>query len=396
MDQDRDRQIANQTAALAAAAADSEDAGERYEFLTNAMPIIVWTSHSDGAITYFNQRWFDYTGMTFDDAAGWGWTTAAHPDDVREYLDNWIHAYTTGEAFEVKYRLQRQVDGAYRWHLGRAVPYRNADGIIVRWVGTWTDIDDYVRAMERIEAAIEELDAFAYTISHDLRAPLRSIDGFVQILEQEHAPTFEPEARRLFQRVRANTEKMANLIDNLLVFSRLGRQPIRLKQIDVTRLVIDTWDDLSAERKGRQIEFSLADLPPAKADHTLLHQVFANLLGNAIKYTRGREPAIIEVSGRVDRDKGEVVYQVQDNGVGFDDRYADKLFGVFQRLHRAEDYEGTGAGLAIVKRIVHRFHGRVWAESVLDQGATFSFALPIGEEQEEPEQGKTERDEGLV
>jgi hypothetical protein len=264
------------------------------------------------------------------------------------------------------------------------VPYRNADGIIVQWVGTSTDIDDYVRAMERIEAAIEELDAFAYTISHDLRAPLRSIDGFVQILEQEHAPNLPPEARRLFQRVLANTQKMANLIDDLLVFSRLGRQSIRLKPVNVARLVNEAWDDLSTEREGREIELVIADLPPCTADHTLLRQVFVNLLGNAIKYTRGREPAIIEVGGREDRDNGEIVYQVKDNGVGFDDRYADKLFGVFQRLHRAEDYEGTGAGLAIVKRIIHRFHGRVWADSVLDQGATFSFALPNIDVSEEP------------
>ena len=394
MDFDREQQFSEQTAELAAAAADSEVAVERYEFLTNAMPIIVWMSQSDGGINYFNQRWSDYTGMTLAQAEGWGWTEAAHPEDVQDYLDHWIRAYTTGEAFEVKYRLRRNFDGAYRWHLGRAVPYRNVDGIIVQWVGTWTDIDDYVRATERLEAANEELDAFAYTISHDLRAPLRSIDGFVQILEQEHAPAFNPEARRLFSRVQANTEKMATLIDDLLVFSRLGRQPIRLKQIDVTRLVADAWDDLSAAREGRPIEFVLRELPPAKADHTLLRQVFANLLGNAIKYSREREPAIIEVSGLIDRDKGEVVYEVRDNGVGFDDRYADKLFGVFQRLHRAEDYEGTGAGLAIVKRIVHRFQGRVWAESVLDKGATFRFALPIDENAGELSEAKSERGEG--
>jgi light-regulated signal transduction histidine kinase (bacteriophytochrome) len=172
---------------------------------------------------------------------------------------------------------------------------------------------------------------------------------------------------------------MASLIDDLLIFSRLGRQPIRLKAVNVTRLAGEVWEDLDAERNGRQIEFSLTDLPPCTADNTLLRQVFVNLLGNAIKYSRDRQPAIIEVRGHVDLELGELVYQVQDNGVGFDDRYADKLFGVFQRLHRAEDFEGTGAGLAIVKRIVHRFLGRVWAESVVDQGATFSFALPIGE-----------------
>jgi PAS domain S-box-containing protein len=350
--------------------------GERFEFLTNAMPSIVWTSQSDGGISYFNQCWLDYTGMAFEDSEGWGWQQAVHPDDLQTYLDQWNHACTTGANFEIQFRLRRNVDGAYRWHLARAVPYRNPDGVIVEWVGTSTDIDDYARTMERFEAAIGELDAFAYTISHDLRAPLRSIDGFVQILEQEYAPNIPPEAQRLFQRVLANTQKMSNLIDDLLVFSRLGRRSITLKPVNVARLVNEVWDDLSSERAGRKIEFVIADLPPCTADHTLLSQVFVNLLGNAIKYTRDREPAIIEVSAHEDRVNGEIVYQIKDNGVGFDVRYADKLFGVFQRLHRAEDYEGTGAGLAIVKRIVNRFHGRVWADSVLDQGATFSFALP--------------------
>ena len=365
-------------------AADSTAAGQRFEFLTNAMPSIVWTSQSDGAISYFNQRWSDYTGLAFEDSEGWKWQRAIHPEDLQTYLDQWSRACTAETSFENQFRLRRNLDGVYRWHLGRAVPYRNADGVIVQWVGTSTDIDDYVRTLERFEAAIAELDAFAYTISHDLRAPLRSIDGFVQILEQEYTSSIPPEAQRLFQRVLANTEKMSNLIDDLLVFSRLGRRSISLRPVNVAQLVDEVWADLSSERAGRQIEFVKADLPPCIADHTLLSQVFVNLLGNAIKYTRSREPAIIQVSAQDVEWSGEIVYQIKDNGVGFDDRYADKLFGVFQRLHRAEDYEGTGAGLAIVKRIINRFHGRVWADSVLDQGATFSIALPNIHASEEP------------
>ena len=167
---------------------------------------------------------------------------------------------------------------------------------------------------------------------------------------------------------------MGRLVDDLLAFARLGRQPIRKQTVDPVKLVQQCLDELRCERDGRRIEITLGDLPPCDAEPNLLKQVWINLLSNAIKYTRGREVATIEIGCRVDGDpSGERTYFVRDNGVGFDMRYADKLFGVFQRLHRAEDYEGTGVGLAIVQRIIHRHGGRVWAEAQPGQGATFSL-----------------------
>ena len=225
----------------------------------------------------------------------------------------------------------------------------------------------------QLEAANKELESFAYSVSHDLRAPLRAIDGFCQILVTEHAPGLDGEPRRYLQRVSENTRKMGRLIDELLQFSRLGRQAMTRQPVAMADLVRQCLEELQGEREGREVEVMLGELPPCRADAALLTQVWLNLLANALKFTRSRAVARIE-AGSFARD-GETVYFVRDNGVGFDMAYADKLFGVFQRLHRQEDYEGTGVGLALVERIIHRHGGRVWAEAGPDRGAAFFFTL---------------------
>src|SRR5271166_6610036 len=225
----------------------------------------------------------------------------------------------------------------------------------------------------QLEAANKDLESFAYSVSHDLRAPLRAIDGFCQILMTEHAPGLDGEPRRYLQRVSENTRKMGRLIDDLLHFSRLGRQAMTRQPVAMADLVRQCLEELQGEREGREVEVILGELPPCRADAALLKQVWLNLLANALKFTRGRAQARIE-AGSFARD-GETVYFVRDNGVGFDMAYADKLFGVFQRLHRQEDYEGTGVGLALVERIIHRHGGRVWAEAGPDRGAAFFFTL---------------------
>jgi GAF domain-containing protein len=224
-----------------------------------------------------------------------------------------------------------------------------------------------------LEAANKELEAFSYTVSHDLRAPLRAINGFSRILLEEHAPYLSDEARRYLHIVHDSAQEMGQLIDDLLIFSRLGRQPLTKQRVVPADLVRQVLEELRSERAGRRIDLVIGELPACRADPVLLKQVFVNLLANALKFTRRREVASIEIGCR--QADGEQVYFVKDNGVGFDMQYAAKLFGVFQRLHRAEDYEGTGVGLAIVQRIIHRHGGRVWAEATVDRGAMFAFTL---------------------
>lgn len=235
------------------------------------------------------------------------------------------------------------------------------------------------RVVERttqLEASNKELEAFSYTVSHDLRAPLRAIAGFSQILLDDHRDELDPDGRRYLDLVSTNAAYMGNLIDALLSFSRLTRQPMSTERVYPAAIAQKAFARVRGEINGRQVDCQIQELPAVHTDAVLLEQVYVNLLGNAVKFTRERNPARIEVG--FTRDRGKVTYYVRDNGVGFDMRYADKLFGVFQRLHAQEEYEGTGAGLAIVQRIVRRHGGEIWAESELGKGATFYFTLEAG------------------
>lgn len=229
------------------------------------------------------------------------------------------------------------------------------------------------RRTEQLEAANRELEAFAYSVSHDLRAPLRAMDGFSRILMNEYAEDLPERATHYLGRIRENAQEMGDLIAGLLAFSRLTREALHVQTVDPAAIARRALDTLADELEGREIAIHVEDMPPCEADPRLLQQVFANLLENALKYTRTRSKAQIRV-GAADHD-GQAAYVVEDNGVGFDMAYADKLFGVFQRLHRAEEFEGTGIGLAIVQRIVRRHGGRVWAEAEKGEGAAFYFTL---------------------
>jgi signal transduction histidine kinase len=260
-------------------------------------------------------------------------------------------------------------------------PLRDEAGVSKGGVVVFQDITARKLAEQRalevtvqLEAANKELEAFSYSVSHDLRAPLRAIDGFSRILVEEHAPQLSQEAAEYLGLVRDNTQQMGRLVDDLLNFSRLGRQQVKKRTVEPGNIVRQCIDELRGAHQGRRVEITVAELPNCAADPSLLKQVWFNLLANAFKYTRNRETAHIEVGCQADR-PGTCTYFVRDNGVGFDMQYAPKLFGVFQRLHRAEDYEGTGVGLAIVQRIVLRHGGRVWAEAQPDRGATFYFTL---------------------
>ncbi|MEA2646567.1 MAG: hypothetical protein QOE92_1650 [Chloroflexota bacterium] len=229
----------------------------------------------------------------------------------------------------------------------------------------------------QLEASNKELEAFSYTVSHDLRAPLRAIDGFSRILQDEHREGLSDGARRYLDLVSGNAQDMGRLIDGLLTFSRLSRAPIQKQSINPSEVAAGVAATLRAGLNGRRVDIDIQPMEPCRSDPILLQQVFANLLGNAVKFTRDREVAHVEVGSQPAESAadGPYVYFVKDNGVGFDMKYSDKLFGVFQRLHGTTEYEGTGAGLAIVQRIVHRHGGRVWAESEPGKGASFYFTL---------------------
>jgi PAS domain S-box-containing protein len=233
------------------------------------------------------------------------------------------------------------------------------------------------RVIERtaqLRAANKELEAFSYSVSHDLRAPLRAINGYTRILLEDYASNLDDEGNRVCNVIINETQRMGALIDDLLSFSRLSRKEIKATKIDMKSLAHSVFGELTTEEQRRHIDFRIGRLPAVEGDPALIHQVWINLISNAIKFSSKRDRAVIEVGSK--KSEGENIYYIHDNGAGFNIQYVDKLFGVFQRLHSEDEFEGTGVGLAIVQRVVQRHGGRVWAEGEEDKGATFYFALP--------------------
>jgi len=270
-------------------------------------------------------------------------------------------------------------------------PFRDADGsTLILEMGlditekkrTDLELETYRHRLEdmvklrtaQLEEANRELESFSYSVSHDLRAPLRAIDGFSLMLLRDLKDELDEEAKRKLNVIRSSTAKMGQLIDDVLAFSRIGQQAMTMSDVDMHSLAADAWKDLSSTEAGMNVAMKILPLPAGYGDGKYLRQVFVNLLSNAAKFTRQRSRAKIEVGAR--EDEAESVYYVRDNGIGFDMKFYDRLFGIFQRLHRDDEYEGTGVGLSIVKRIVENHGGSVWAEGEVDEGAVFYFSLP--------------------
>jgi light-regulated signal transduction histidine kinase (bacteriophytochrome) len=279
-------------------------------------------------------------------------------------------------------------DGKEMWVSTTKMPLQNSDGQTIGIFGISHDITERKRAeqeirelntdlekqAEQLQSSNKELEAFSYSVSHDLRAPLRAVDGYTRILVEDYTAILDEEGRRICGIISAEARRMGQLIDDLLAFSRLGRKEIFTSKIDMKDLVVSVLNDLIKEEDRPRLKLHIARLPSIRADASLIRQVWVNLLDNAIKFTSRKERALIEVGSKADKD--EVIYYVRDTGAGFDMEYGNKLFGVFQRLHSENEFEGTGVGLAIVQRIIRRHGGHVWAEGEMDKGATFYFALP--------------------
>jgi PAS domain S-box-containing protein len=321
------------------------------------------------------------------------WSEYLHPDD-RGRVGNELQAALRGECeYAPEFRIIWP-DGSIHHIKANSQAFWDENGKPIRMVGTNIDITEHRRAQQEIlrlnaeleqrvlertaqlTAANQELEAFSYSVSHDLRAPLRAVDGFSRMVADDYAEKLDDEGRRRLEVIRSETQRMGQLIDDLLTFSRLGRQQTKPETIDMQSLAQEVYDELVAEEPpGRKLKLDLQPLPAVEGTRTMIRQVWVNLIGNAIKFTKGKEVGEIEIAAQPGED-GVPVFRIKDNGAGFDMRFADKLFGVFQRLHSPMEFPGTGVGLALVQRIVHRHGGRVWAFGEVDHGATFYFTLP--------------------
>jgi len=369
-----------------------QQAHERLNLALKSSGVGTWSWDIDaGALT-----WDDYMAPLFGLEPG---AFSGKYEDFRKLLQPAdrdclgravADADTVSGSYNTEFRIKHKDDSLHVIS-ARGKVHRDESGRPVRMTGVCWDITERQRAEEQIrelnqtlerrvadrtselEAANKELEAFTYSVAHDLRAPLRHIQGFSAALTEDFGPRLEPGAIEHLTRIVESTRHMGCLIDDLLSLAHVGRQELRLQATGLNSIVKEVLRDVANETQGRNIEWRIADLPFVDCDPGLVKQVFYNLFANAAKYTRPRNPAIIEAAHT--SLNGQSVIFVKDNGVGFNMKYASKLFGVFQRMHRREDFEGTGVGLATAQRIVHKHGGRIWAEAELDKGATFFFSL---------------------
>jgi len=363
---------------------------ERYRCLAHAMPQVVYLTGQDGKTELVNQHWEKYSGIRAEECFGFNWLAWIHPDDVEPLMPLWADCLRTGKSFEAEYRL-RNAGGEYRWHLSRAVAVRGVDGAIAQWVGTLTDIHDLKTAQEtlrrnekrlqdkaaQLTRANEDLLHFAYAASHDLQAPMRTVVAFSRLLDLKYKARLDEESGKLLRHIVDAGSRMATMLRDLLQFAELaGGQLPSTEPIPLGRPLATALQNLHSEIKetGARITH---DLLPTVAGHPVrLAQLFQNLVGNALKYRKPEHPPRIHISARTIG--GESVTTIRDNGIGFEPKYAESIFGIFRRLH-GEEVAGTGIGLAICQRIVERLGGRIWAKGELGAGASFSFSLPLAD-----------------
>lgn len=365
---------------------------DRFRIMANYAPVALWMAGTDAKCNFFNQTWLQFTGRTMEEETGDGWAEGVYHEDLQHCMDTYLSAFNARREFVMEYRLRRD-DGEYRWILDRGIPRFAPDGSFAGFIGSCVDITEQKLASEEIlhmkdelerrvvertaqlEAANKGLEAFSSSVSHDLRAPLRAIEGFSKALANDYSTKFDAQGSDYLQRVCDSCQQMSQLIDDLLNLSRVTRVEIRREEVNLSDIAQKVINELIPFQSSRKIEFEIAPDLTARGDERLLLIVMENLLGNAWKFTGNTPSARIEF-GRIIYE-GRPAYFVRDNGAGFEMAYADKLFKPFQRLHQADEFPGSGVGLATVERIVHRHGGLIWAESEVGMGASFYFTLPL-------------------
>ena len=359
--------------------------------LRTAASAIAITDRS-GTILWTNPAFTTLTGFSAEEVLGKNPRILKSGVHKREFYKKLWATILSGKTWYGEFTNRRK-DGSTYHDEHTITPVRSESGEITHFVAIMHDVTERKQAEAQVrklneeleqrvrertaqlEATNHELEAFSYSVSHDLNAPLRHITGFARLLREDLGSQLKGDGEHSLRQIEDAARQMRRLIEDLLEFSRAGRADLKRTSLPLAPLVEEVIHELSADTRGRNVVWKQGALPEVQADPALLRQVVVNLLSNAIKYTRPRDPAEIEV-GHVNGQAGESIIFVRDNGVGFDMKYADKLFGVFQRLHSSEDFEGNGIGLANVQRIINRHGGRIWAEAALNAGATFYFSLP--------------------
>jgi PAS domain S-box-containing protein len=353
---------------------EAETARERFRFLAESMPQKIFTAKPNGDVDYFNLQWKEFTGLPSSEIEGWGWTRIIHPDCLQDNLLAWRRAVASGDPFTFQHRIRR-FDGAYRWHLSRALAMRDTAGNISMWIASSTDIHEQKEKEDELRRLNDDLQQFAYSASHDLQEPIRNVAIYSEVVATEYEHLLDAEGRQYLGFLVEGGRRLATLINDLLAYTRAGVVDSKLTEVDSATVLQHTLSSLAEAVRETDAVITYDALPKVHVGEAHLQQVFQNLLSNALKYRI--EVPRIHVSavnlGAAWR------FSIQDNGIGIDPQYKEKIFGVFKRLHRDQKYAGTGIGLAICHKVVERYGGRIWVESESGRGATFFFTIPLRE-----------------
>jgi PAS domain S-box-containing protein len=347
----------------------------RFRQLADAMPQIVWTARPDGYVDYYNERWYEFTGFSRDTFGDSSWEPILHPEDIPHTREIYYSAIHSGQSYNIEYRLWDRFEERFRWFVGRALPVRDWQGKIVKWFGTCTDIDEQKRVQDELRRINQDLEQFAYSASHDLQEPVRSVKVFSELLAKRYGDELDDEALKFMGFVNSGATRMETMVRDLLAYTRVTSLDQPVEPADATEALESALSNLAVSISEAGAKVSAGPLPSVRVHAAHLQQLFQNLVGNAIKYRSPERSPEVRVTAK--RQDHSWVFVVSDNGIGIDPKYKEVIFGLFKRLHTAEEYSGTGIGLALCQRIVNRYHGRIWVESEPGQGSTFRFTLPV-------------------
>jgi PAS domain S-box-containing protein len=350
-----------------------EDSERQFRTLAETIPHLAWMADESGHISWYNRRWYEYTGTTLEEVAGWGWQKLVDPDFLPEVLSTWRRSLASGDPFEMIFPLRR-ADGELRSFLTRVEPVKNAEERVVRWIGTHTDITEQRRTEEELRRINRELEEFSYVASHDLQEPLRMVNIYTQMILKKAAGGSKEDLSQYAGFVQEGVKRMEVLIQDLLTFSRvIHAEASPIGVADLSAALREAMEVLKGRIEDAGAVVTMSDLPCTRGETSQIAHVFQNVLSNALKYRK--RDVLPEVRISAEREGEHWIISIRDNGIGFDQQYATRIFGLFKRLHK-EEYPGTGLGLAICQRMIERYGGHMWAESQLGYGATFYISLP--------------------
>lgn len=366
--QQRTKELSNEKESL-------KKSEERFKFLADNISQLVWVTDSQGKSEYFNQRWYEFTGLKHEDLINQGWEKIVSPDQIDLIKNKWSQSLKTGDPYQIESKYKNIKDGKYYWFLVQAVPLKNDQGEIIKWFGTSTNIDYHKEIERQLRLVNEELNSFTYIASHDLQSPLRTVSSYLGLIQRRLKDKISEDEKSLFNTVFNANNTMKVLIEDLLAYSRSGVEKKNIHKVDLNIVIKEVLLLLDNQIKDTQANINISNLCIINANYSQMIQLFQNIISNSLKYIDKDIQPIIDIKS--EKKMNYCLISISDNGIGIKEEYFSKIFEPFKRLHSSDKYSGSGIGLATVKRIVENHNGFIWVESEVQKGTTFKISFPI-------------------